>query len=40
MSRTMFVFSVICTLVILAILVLGVISFTGGFVNPNIDPGM
>lgn len=40
MSRVMFVFSVIATLVILAVLVLAVISFTGGFVNPYMDPGM
>jgi hypothetical protein len=40
MSRVMFVVSVLSTLVILAVLVLAVISFTGGFVNPYMDPGM
>lgn len=40
MSRVMFVFSVIATLIVIAVLALAVISFTGGFVNPYLDPAM
>ena len=40
MSRVMFIFSIISLLVVVAILVLAIISFTGGFVNPYVDPGM
>ncbi len=40
MSRVMFVFSIICTLVVLAVLVAAVVSVTGGAVNPFVDPAM
>lgn len=40
MSRVLFVFSVICTVVVLALLVMVVMSYSGAFVNPMMDPGM
>lgn len=40
MSRVMLVFSIMATLIVIAVLVLAVISFTGGFVNPFLDPAM
>jgi hypothetical protein len=39
-SRVLFVFSVLCTVVVLVLLVLLVRSYTGAFVNPLMDPGM
>lgn len=40
MSRVLFVFSVLCTLVVLVMLYFVIQSFTGAFVNPLMDPGM
>lgn len=40
MSRFMFVFATLATVLMIGILVLAVLSFTGAFVNPFIDPGM
>ena len=40
MSRVMLVFSVISALVVLGILVLAILSFSGLFVNPYVAPGM
>lgn len=40
MSRVMLVFTVLSALVVLAILVLAILSFSGFFVNPYVDPGM
>ena len=40
MSRVLFVFSVLCTVVVLVLIVMVVRSYTGAFVNPMLDPGM
>ena len=40
MSRVMFIFASICTLVVLAMIVFAVLSFTGAFSNTFVDPGM
>jgi hypothetical protein len=36
----LFVFSVLCTLVVLAMIFAVIQSYTGAFVNPLMDPGM
>ncbi len=40
MSRVMFLFSILCTLIVVGVLVLAILSFTGSFVNPYMDPAM